>query len=188
MWALIDNYDSFTYILWHYLLELHPEVVVWKNDAINAAELRRLNPERIILSPGPCRPESAGNMMEIIASFYRKTPILGICLGHQALGTFFGAKLSYAARPFHGKTSEVRHLGNAIFKGLPNPVQVMRYHSLLLEDWDETVIHPLAFTKEKELMAFRHRQFPCMGIQFHPESVKTEFGKQMLQNWRDDLA
>lgn len=187
MWALIDNYDSFTYMLWHYLQALHPDVKVWKNDAISAKELSLQNPERIILSPGPCRPEYAGNMMEIIRSFYRQKPILGICLGHQALGTFWGARLSYAVRPFHGKTSAVMHEGKAVFKDLPNPVQVMRYHSLLLEDWDETIIEPLAFTAEKELMAFRHRQYPCTGIQFHPESVKTEFGMQMLRNWSDDL-
>lgn len=183
MWALIDNYDSFTYILWHYLLELHPDVRIWKNDAITATGLQSLNPERIILSPGPCRPETAGNMMEIISCFHATTPILGICLGHQAIGQFFAAKLVKASQPMHGKTSEVFHHGDSIFKDLPNPIRVMRYHSLLLEDTEETGLLSLAFTEEKELMAFRHQRFPCTGIQFHPESIKTDFGKEMLKNW-----
>ena len=187
MWALIDNYDSFTYILWHYLLELHDDVRVWKNDEINAEDLQKLNPERIILSPGPCRPANAGNMMNIIRQFYRQTPILGICLGHQALGEFFGARLVEAKYPMHGKVSAVFHEQKGIFKGLSDPLNVMRYHSLILDNWENTGMLPLAFTKEKELMAFQHRQYPCTGIQFHPESVMTEQGKDMLANWAKAL-
>lgn len=187
MWALIDNYDSFTYILWHYLLELHEDVRVWKNDEIDAEDLRELNPKRIILSPGPCRPTSAGNMMSIIRQFYQQTPILGICLGHQALGEFFGAQLVEASYPMHGKVSAVFHEHKGMFKGLPNPLNVMRYHSLILNKWENTDLLPLAFTEKKELMAFQHQKYPCTGIQFHPESVMTGQGKEMLANWTKAL-
>lgn len=187
MWALIDNYDSFTYILWHYLLEIHEDVRVWKNDALSAEALAELNPESIILSPGPCRPVNAGNMMDIIRQFYQQTPILGICLGHQALGEFFGARLVEAHYPMHGKVSPVHHEQIGIFQGLPNPIQVMRYHSLVLDNWENTALQPLAFTEEKELMAFRHREYPCTGIQFHPESIMTEQGKGLLANWAKAL-
>lgn len=183
MWALIDNYDSFTYILRHYLQELHDDVRVWKNDELDAGALVNLSPEKIILSPGPCRPASAGNMMSIIRQFYEQTPILGICLGHQALGEFFGARLVEGAYPMHGKVSPVFHADSGIFKGLPNPLSVMRYHSLVLDSWEDIEIVPLAFTEQKELMAFQHRKYPCTGIQFHPESVMTEQGREMLANW-----
>jgi anthranilate synthase/aminodeoxychorismate synthase-like glutamine amidotransferase len=174
-------------MLQHYLLELHPDVRVWKNDEINASDLQQLNPQRIILSPGPCRPETAGNMMDIIASFHQQTPILGVCLGHQALGQFFGAKLERALQPMHGKTSEIFHEGRSVFKDLPNPIKVMRYHSLLLKETKHTDLLPLAYTPDKELMAFRHQKYPCTGIQFHPESIKTEYGKEMLLNWATEL-
>lgn len=187
MWALIDNYDSFTYILWHYLLELHSDVRIWKNDEITAGQLRTLNPERIILSPGPGRPENAGNMMDIIDTFHAITPILGVCLGHQAIGKYFGAELVHARHPMHGKTSDIFHEGNFIFKNLPNPLSVMRYHSLLLHGLEHCDLEALAYTSDQELMAFRHRKFPCTGVQFHPESIKTQAGKELFRNWHLEM-
>lgn len=187
MWVLIDNYDSFSYILLDYLKQVHDEVVAWKNDAISIGGLKRLNPERIILSPGPQRPEQNGITNEVIRNFYKNTPLLGICLGHQALGQFFGADLKKANKPVHGKVSPLIHNGASVFRGLANGFPVMRYHSLVIENWEQTDLIPLAFTPEKELMAFEHPVFPCTGFQFHPESVLTENGMQLLQNWADQL-
>jgi len=184
MWALIDNYDSFTHILHHYLLQLHDDVRVFRNDKIDVTTLRRLAPDRIILSPGPQTPGEAGVTNEVIANFYRETPILGVCLGHQALGMFFGARLAKALRPVHGMTSAIFHDQDALFDGIPSGFNAMRYHSLILEDWEQTGIQALAFTAERELMAFRHPAFPVTGIQFNPESVLTEYGLQLLRNWK----
>jgi anthranilate synthase/aminodeoxychorismate synthase-like glutamine amidotransferase len=185
MWVLIDNYDSFTHILHHYLLQLHDDVLVFRNDQVDIATLSRLAPERIILSPGPQTPAEAGITNEVIAAFYRKTPILGVCLGHQALGMFFGASLTKALKPVHGMTSAVFHEQSVLFKGIPSGFNAMRYHSLILRDWEQTGIQPLAFTAERELMAFTHPLFPATGIQFHPESVLTEYGLQLLRNWKE---
>jgi len=183
MWALIDNYDSFTYILHHYLTALHGDVHVWKNDGISIDRLAGLNPQRIILSPGPRRPQQAGITMDVIRHFHARVPILGICLGHQAIGAFFGAALVRAQQPMHGKTSAIYHRNSSIFRDVPNGFEAMRYHSLVLEHWEGTDLVPLAFTREKELMAFRHRHYPCMGLQFHPESVLTAHGALLLSNW-----
>ncbi|WP_118974253.1 anthranilate synthase component II [Taibaiella koreensis] len=183
MWVLIDNYDSFTYILHHYLLQLHQEVQVYRNDAISLAELQRLAPERIILSPGPRRPKDAGITNEVVRHFYRETPLLGICLGHQAIGAFLGATLTKATRPVHGMTSPILHRQEGIFSDIPVGFEAMRYHSLILRDWEDTGIRPLAFSTEQELMAFDHPVFPVTGIQFHPESVLTACGMQLLKNW-----
>lgn len=183
MWVLIDNYDSFTYILHHYLLQLHPEVLVFKNDEISVAELMDRAPERLILSPGPRTPAEAGITNALIAAFYDKLPILGICLGHQALGQFFGAGLQRASRPMHGKVSAILHKDQSVFAGLPHPLQVMRYHSLLLTGWSATALQPLAWTDKEELMAFQHPEYPVLGIQFHPESILTPEGFTLLQNW-----
>ena len=183
MWLLIDNYDSFTHILHHYLLHLHSDIVIVRNDKITIAEIIALAPERIIISPGPQTPQLAGITMAAIARFHQTTPILGICLGHQALGEFFGGKLQQSARPFHGKTSVIKHDNSALFKGLPSDFKVMRYHSLIITEWENTAIRPLAFTENKELMAMQISGFPCVGIQFHPESILTEHGRTMLQNW-----
>ena len=185
MWVLIDNYDSFTHILHHYLLQLHDSVVVYRNDAITVEELKTLDPDRIIISPGPKTPLDAGITNEVIRYFYNRKPILGICLGHQALGTFFGGTLSKATRPVHGSTTPVFHNEEGLFANIPSTFNVMRYHSLIIKDWEHTGIKPLAFTAEQELMAFCHQEYPVVGIQFHPESILTEYGQQILLNWKD---
>jgi anthranilate synthase/aminodeoxychorismate synthase-like glutamine amidotransferase len=185
MWVLIDNYDSFTHILHHYLLQLHDDVVVYRNDAITIEEMKALNPDRIIISPGPKTPLDAGITNDVIRHFYNHKPILGICLGHQALGMFLGGTLSKAARPVHGSTTPVFHNEKGLFANIPSAFNVMRYHSLIIKDWEHTAIQPLAFTKEQELMAFSHQEYPVVGIQFHPESILTEYGLQILLNWKD---
>lgn len=185
MWILIDNYDSFTHILHHYLLQLHDDVIIYRNDAITIAEIESLNPDRIIISPGPKTPLDAGITNEVIRHFHSRKPILGICLGHQALGTFFGGTLSKAPRPVHGSTTPVFHNEKGLFFNIPSSFNVMRYHSLIIKDWEHTAIIPLAFTADQELMAFSHREHPVMGIQFHPESILTEYGPQILLNWKD---
>lgn len=186
MWVLIDNYDSFTHILHHYLLQLYPDVKVFRNDAITVSELIALNPERIIISPGPQTPAEAGITNAVIQQFVAQIPILGICLGHQALGVYFGAKLVHAVKPIHGSTSSIFHEGSGLFQHIPNGFDAMRYHSLVLNDWDTLPVIPLAFTEQKELMAFRHNTFPATGIQFHLESVLTEYGLPILRNWDID--
>jgi anthranilate synthase/aminodeoxychorismate synthase-like glutamine amidotransferase len=185
MWVLIDNYDSFTHILHHYLLQLHDDVVVYRNDALTIEEIKILNPDRIIISPGPKTPLDAGITNEVIRHFFNRKPILGICLGHQALGTFFGGTLSKATRPVHGSTTPVFHSKEGLFANIPSAFNVMRYHSLVIKDWEQTAIKPLAFTADHELMAFSHEQYPVVGIQFHPESILTEHGHQILSNWKD---
>jgi anthranilate synthase/aminodeoxychorismate synthase-like glutamine amidotransferase len=183
MWALIDNYDSFTHILHHYLLQLYADVIVFRNDAITLQELIELNPKRIIISPGPKTPKEAGITKEVIRHFVAKIPILGICLGHQALGEYFGAELALASKPVHGNTSSIIHDEQGLFKGIPTGFNAMRYHSLILKHWPAKSVIPLAFTTENELMAFRHKCYPATGIQFHPESILTEYGLQILRNW-----
>lgn len=183
MWVLIDHYDSFTYILQHYLLQLHRDVRVFKHDQVTMRQLIRISPQRIILSPGPGTPAEAAITNDIIACFYDKIPILGVCLGHQALGLFFGAKLQRAVKPMHGKVSLIQHQGVSVFKGMPAPLPVMRYHSLILSGWEKAGLCPLAMSVEGELMAFRHPDYPVLGIQFHPESIQTEYGFALLENW-----
>lgn len=185
MWVLLDNYDSFTHILHHYLQELHDEVVVYRNDAVSIRQLEMMNPERIIISPGPKTPEYAGITRTVIRHFCQSKPILGICLGHQALGQHFGGTLTKAVRPAHGVTTPVYHDQDPLFNKVPSGFMAMRYHSLLIRNWEGTPIVPLAMTGEKELMAFRHLIYPAVGIQFHPESILTTYGKQILSNWKD---
>lgn len=183
MWILIDNYDSFTHILHHYLLQLNDDVRVFRNDEISLEEIIALDPERIIISPGPQTPLEAGITNDVIAHFVSEIPILGICLGHQALGIHFGATLHKALQPVHGNTASILHNQDELFDGIPQSFQAMRYHSLIIDNYDDTDIVPLALTKEHELMVFKHEFYPATGIQFHPESILTEYGLQLLRNW-----
>ncbi|HRO42576.1 MAG TPA: aminodeoxychorismate/anthranilate synthase component II [Flavipsychrobacter sp.] len=184
MWVLIDNYDSFTHILHHYLLQTGNECKVFRNDEITVEELKQINPERIIISPGPETPLQAGICLDVIDRFYQTTPILGICLGHQALGMYFGAKLIHAPYPMHGKTSELMHHGHELFDSISSPFTVMRYHSLSIENLAGTGLKAIAHSNDdNQIMAIVHERYPCVGIQFHPESVGTVDGMRMLANW-----
>ena len=178
--ALIDNYDSFTYNLYDYICRLGADCQVYRNDEVQIDQLADF--DSIVLSPGPKRPSDAAQLMNIIEKYYKLKPILGICLGHQALGEFFGAKLVNATIPVHGKTSLIQHSENDIFKDFENPMQVMRYHSLLLQDLPLSLIS-LASTYKNELMAFRHSTLPIWGLQFHPESILSPSGLRLLENW-----
>ncbi|MFO7936543.1 MAG: aminodeoxychorismate/anthranilate synthase component II [Kiritimatiellia bacterium] len=186
MILMIDNYDSFTYNLVQYLREMHSEVEVHRNDAVSVGELEKKLPEAIVISPGPGRPEDAGISIETIRRFAGKTPILGVCLGHQAIGKCFGAKIIHAKKLMHGKTSEVKTDGEYIFRNLnTRPVKAMRYHSLAIDR--ETFPDELIITAETEddgeIMGIRHRDMPIFGIQFHPESIMTPVGKRILRNF-----
>ncbi len=183
MWVLIDNYDSFTHILHHYLLQAGGDCVVYPNDALSIGELIALQPERLILSPGPGRPEDAGITMAAVAYFHDKIPILGICLGHQAIGLHFGAELLHAPEPVHGKVRDIHHDGHPLFAGLPNPFQAMRYHSLSLRGLTDTGLIPIAHGPDDVNMAVAHERYPVIGFQAHPESIGTPDGLRMLRNW-----
>lgn len=188
MWVLIDNYDSFTHILHDYLLQTGNECSVYRNDELTVAELAGMKPSRIIISPGPETPLQAGITMEAVAHFHDKIPVLGICLGHQAIGMYFGAKLIHAPQPVHGKVRPVSHNNESIFNGLPNPMGVMRYHSLTLDCTGNEALEVMASTEDNVVMAVRHRLHPCIGIQFHPESIGTPQGLQLLKNWANNWA
>jgi len=184
MILLLDNYDSFTYNLAQYLGELGCEVEVHRNDKISVEEIARRKPERIVISPGPCTPQEAGISVELIQRLAGKFPILGVCLGHQALGAAYGGKIIRAPKLFHGKTSEIRHDGKGIFRKLPEPFTATRYHSLIVER--KSLPRELTVTAETAdgiIMGVRHRRHKLEGVQFHPESVLTESGKQLLQNF-----
>jgi anthranilate synthase/aminodeoxychorismate synthase-like glutamine amidotransferase len=184
MWVLIDNYDSFTYILQHYLLQTGNECVVYKNDELTLQQLINLDPTRIIISPGPETPLQAGICMQVIEQFHKAIPILGVCLGHQALGMFFGAELVKAPYPMHGKVSMVNHDGSTLFLDVPSEFPVMRYHSLVLDKINNTdLIVTSRATDDNSIMCVHHAEYPCTGIQFHPESVGTDHGLQLLKNW-----
>lgn len=181
---MIDNYDSFTYNLVQYLGELGQELQVFRNDKITVAEIEKLAPKKIVISPGPGIPKNAGVSLEVIRHFAGKIPILGVCLGHQAIGEAFGGKVILAPLLMHGKTSAIHHDGKTIFKGLPNPFTATRYHSLLVER--ETLPDRLeisAWTDKDEIMGLRHKEFIVEGVQFHPESILSEAGKQLLANF-----
>lgn len=179
---LLDNYDSFTYNLYDYLAQLGVPCEVRRNDQLTLEEVTQGDYAGIVLSPGPNRPEDAGLLLPIIEQFYAHLPMLGICLGMQAIGQYFGAQLVRAAVPMHGKISPLRHNEQGIFAGLAQETPVMRYHSLVLEQLPE-VLEPTAWTSAGEIMALRHRLYPLCGVQFHPESILTKDGQTMLQNW-----
>ncbi|MFC6996820.1 anthranilate synthase component II [Rufibacter roseus] len=181
MLLLLDNFDSFTYNLYDYFRQLGVAVEVRRNN-VPIEELEAMPLSGIVLSPGPGTPEKAGVMPAVIERYHQKLPILGICLGHQALGQFFGGQVAKALKPMHGKISEITCSPDPIFNGLPLNMQVVRYHSLILKECPTSLI-PLAQTAEGELMAFRHAQWPLYALQFHPEAALTEYGLAMLNNW-----
>jgi anthranilate synthase component 2 len=184
MLLLIDNYDSFTYNLAQYLGELGAEVRVERNDRITVDEIEKLRPTRIVISPGPCTPNEAGISLEVIRRLSGQLPILGVCLGHQAIGQAFGGKVVRAERVMHGKTSKIFHDEAGLFRGLPNPLEATRYHSLLVEAESlPEVLKVTAKTWEEEIMALEHRELPVFGVQFHPESILTLDGKRLLKNF-----
>jgi len=184
MILLLDNYDSFTYNLAQYLGELGCTLEVHRNDKISVEEIIRRKPERIVISPGPCTPQEAGISVELIQKLAGKFPIFGVCLGHQAIGAAFGAKIVRAPKLFHGKTSEIEHDGKGIFRSVPNPLTATRYHSLIVERKSlPRELHISAQTRDGIIMGLRHRKFKVEGVQFHPESVLTESGKQILKNF-----
>ncbi len=181
---MIDNYDSFTYNLVQYLGELGQTLLVYRNDRITLDQVKRLKPDRIVISPGPGSPKDAGISNDLIRELGPKVPILGVCLGHQCIGEVFGGKVERNWRLMHGKTSRIYHNGAGIFKGLPNPFEATRYHSLVVKrEKFPSALKVTAQTKEKEIMGLQHRKYPIYGVQFHPESVLTTSGKQLLQNF-----
>jgi len=186
MLLVIDNYDSFTYNLVQYLGELGENLEVHRNDAIGVEDVGPLAPDAIILSPGPCTPAEAGVTVPIVRRWGKEIPILGVCLGHQAIGAAYGGKVIRASRVMHGKTSRITHSGNDLFAGLPNPLEVMRYHSLIVERSSvppELEVTAVAVDDETEIHALRHRTDPVWGVQFHPESVLTQGGRELLGNF-----
>jgi len=184
MLLMIDNYDSFTYNLVQYLRELGEEVVVYRNDKISLAEIERRQPQRLVVSPGPCTPNEAGISVEAIRHFSGRLPILGVCLGHQSIGQAFGGRIVRAERLMHGKTSQILHNGLELFAGMPNPFDATRYHSLVVERGSfPDCLEITAWTEEGEIMGLRHRQLPLWGVQFHPESILTVTGMDLLRNF-----
>ncbi len=184
MILLIDNYDSFTYNLYQYLCELGADVEVVRNDQVTIEDIEVMSPEKIVISPGPCTPKEAGVSVDVVRHFADKTPILGVCLGEQSIGEAFGGTVAYAGEIVHGKTSMISHDGKGVFSGLPNPFEAIRYHSLSIqkEDFPEE----LEITAESDsgvIMGVRHRRFAVEGVQFHPESILTGVGKDLLRNF-----
>ena len=184
MLLVIDNFDSFTYNLVQYFGELGVEQKVYRNNAITVEEALKLNPDRVMISPGPCSPNEAGVSLDMIAAFAGKKPLLGVCLGHQSIGQHFGGKVVRAERLMHGKTSPVKHRDTDIFAGLPNPMQATRYHSLIVERATlPDCLEVTAETDEGEIMGLAHKDLPVWGVQFHPESLATQEGMKMLENF-----
>jgi anthranilate synthase/aminodeoxychorismate synthase-like glutamine amidotransferase len=188
MVLVIDNYDSFTYNLVQYLGELGAEVRVMRNDAVQLDEIAAVGADRIVISPGPGRPEDAGVTMEVIRRFGQETPILGVCLGHQAIGAVFGGAVVRARAPMHGKTSTIEHDGHGVFNGIAGPFVASRYHSLVVseEGLPAELIVSARTREDGTVMGLRHRTFPVHGVQFHPESILTEEGRQILRNFLED--
>ena len=189
MILLIDNFDSFTFNLYQYLGELGEKVTVFRNNQLTIQQIREMNPKAIILSPGPGKPEDAGICIEVIQNLYQEIPILGICLGHQAIGAAFGSEIRRANFIKHGKTSQITHNGNGIFTYLTSPLEVMRYHSLVVDkDTLSSDLECVAQSLDDQVvMAIKHRYYPVFGLQFHPESIGTPYGKQMLQNFLTEI-
>jgi len=192
MLLMIDNYDSFTYNLVQYFGELGTDVRVFRNDQISVAEIEKLAPEKIVISPGPCTPNEAGVSVEVIKAFAGRVPILGVCLGHQSIGQAFGGRIVHAGEIMHGKTSMIYHRDEGVFHGLSNPLEATRYHSLVIEkDSLPDCLEVTAWTgsadgEVDEIMGVRHRELPVEGVQFHPESILTEHGHDMLKNFLED--
>lgn len=188
MILVIDNYDSFTFNLVQYLGELGAEMEVRRNDELTVDQIRELRPERIVISPGPCTPNEAGVSVEVIRQLGPTTPILGVCLGHQSIGQAYGGDVVRAQKPMHGKTSPIRHTGDGIFRNVPSPLTVARYHSLVIEPSTlPAELEAIAWTEEDgardEIQAVRHREHPVWGVQFHPESIASEHGHDLLRNF-----
>ncbi|MDB4354062.1 aminodeoxychorismate/anthranilate synthase component II [Akkermansiaceae bacterium] len=184
MLVVIDNYDSFTYNLVQYFGELGAEMKVLRNDAVTIDQLRKLNPSRICISPGPCTPNEAGISCEVIEAFGKSLPIFGVCLGHQSIGQVYGGEVIRAKELMHGKTSMIHHEGQSVFKGLSNPFEATRYHSLIVKK--ETLpdcLEVTAWTDDGVIMGLKHKELNVHGVQFHPESILTDAGKQILQNF-----
>lgn len=188
MILLIDNYDSFTYNLYQYMGIFTTDIKVVRNDKITIKEIEQLNPDKIVLSPGPKSPKEAGICLDTVKYFSGKKPILGICLGHQTIGEAFGATVSYAKTIFHGKQSVIEHDGTGIFEGINSPIKIARYHSLaIVEDTIPDCLKVTAKTEDGEIMAIEHKEYPVIGLQFHPESVYTEHGKKLIENFIDKI-
>ncbi|AHD07613.1 para-aminobenzoate/anthranilate synthase glutamine amidotransferase component II [Paenibacillus larvae subsp. larvae DSM 25430] len=184
MILVIDNYDSFTYNLVQYLGELGEDIIVKRNDQTDVTEIERLSPDHLLISPGPCTPNEAGISLQVIEHFKGRIPILGVCLGHQSIGQVFGGEVIRAERLMHGKTSPVFHDGHTVFEGLPSPFTATRYHSLIVKKESlPDCLEISAYTEEGEIMGFRHKEFPIEGVQFHPESIITDHGHQLLRNF-----
>lgn len=184
MLLMIDNYDSFTYNLVQYFSELGEKVAVYRNDEITLDKIAQLNPERIVISPGPCTPNEAGVSLAVINQFSQNIPVLGVCLGHQSIGQAFGGRVVHAKQLMHGKTSPIFHHDAGVFRGLPNPFTATRYHSLVVERATlPDCLEITAWTEDGEIMGIRHKTLAIEGIQFHPESILSEHGHQMLENF-----
>lgn len=183
MLVVIDNYDSFTYNLVQYLGELGADIQVFRNDQVTLDEIKALRPEHIVISPGPGEPRDGGISNEVLREFGPAIPILGVCLGHQCIGEIYGGRVSRAPRLMHGKTSRVYHTAKGLFYGVPSPFQATRYHSLIVEEPLPNCLEVTAFTRDGEVMGLRHKEFPTVGVQFHPESILTEHGKRILHNF-----
>lgn len=185
MIIMIDNYDSFTYNLVQYLGELGADIVVFRNDQVSVSDIEKAAPTHIVVSPGPGDPDDGGVSNEVIAQLGPHIPVLGVCLGHQCIGQVYGGKVSRAPRLMHGKVSSVYHNGRGVFTGVPSPFKATRYHSLIVEEPVPECLEVTAFTRDGEIMGLRHKQYPVIGVQFHPESILTEHGKRILKNFMD---
>ncbi len=184
MLLILDNYDSFTYNLVQYFGELGAEMKIFRNDVLTVDDVKALNPERICISPGPCTPNEAGISLELIKEMGATTPILGVCLGHQSIGQVYGGDVVRADRLMHGKTSPILHGGKSVFAGMPSPFEATRYHSLIVKrDTLPDCLEITAWTEEGEIMGLKHREHPVHGVQFHPESILTQDGKRLLENF-----